>query len=85
MIFHEHEMGHYSLARTGLEYGQDIRGQAINKELEGEVGEDDLEEAYLVIDELKTQEEKDIPEWDSLAILFICILCIRCIGRYNEN
>ena len=60
VIFHEHILGHPILAQEKLQLGWEITGKKtmVDEEVESE----EIEEMYLVIDDLKYEEEKDIPE-----------------------
>jgi len=60
VIFHEHILGHPILAREKLQLGWEITGEKTMADEEVEIEE--IEEMYPVIDDLKYEEEKDIPE-----------------------
>ena len=60
VIFHEHILEHPILAREKLQLGWEITGQKTMAD--EEVKSEEIEEMYPVIDNLKYEEEKDIPE-----------------------
>ena len=64
VIFHEHVLGHPAIARAPSppESQLDILGQSVLPEVEIDHN-DDLEELYPVIEELKCDEWEGVPEW----------------------
>jgi len=60
VIFHEYILGHPILAQEKLQLGWEITGEKTmtDKEVESE----EIEDMYPVIDDLKYEEEKNIPE-----------------------